>query len=92
MTLSQIKPVQHHDLIPDFYKVPYKFLGGIFTCVYFSHCSKLRVCSEDKVYPSAGPFEFAGFSISSLIHSFFFRGWLPFCAHVKQIHEEIICE
>jgi hypothetical protein len=89
---SEVEAVKVHYLIPRRYEVAQELLLGVIACVDFRQGPELRVRTEDEVDTGTGPLEFARFAISTLEYIFVFRGCLPYCAHVEQVHEEVIGE
>jgi hypothetical protein len=89
---GEVETVKIHDFVPHHYKVMKELLLGVVTSVDFRQGPELRVRAEDQVDTCAGPLECARCPVTTLEYVVVFRGYLPHCAHVEQIYEEVIGE
>src|SRR5947208_13147987 len=64
---GNVESIQIHDLVPRGHEVTHELLLRVVTCVDFSERAQLRVRTEHKVDPSAGPFDRAGSPIPTLV-------------------------
>src|SRR5215813_3312819 len=86
----EIKAVEVHHLRPRSYEVTHELLLRVLLCVNLGEGSELGVRAEDQVDGGAGPLRRAGGAIAPLVHVLTRVGSLPLCAHVQQIHEEVV--
>ena len=89
---GEVKTVKVHYFIPHRYKVVNELLLGVVTCVDFCQGPELGVRTEDQIDTCGGPLQLTRFAIAAFKPVGIFRDRLPHCAHVEQVHEEVIGE
>src|SRR5687767_6482720 len=87
---GNVEPIQIHDFVPRRHEVSHELLLRIVTCVDFRKRAELRVRTEHKVDPGAGPFDLAGAAISTLVDVFSRSGSPPLGTHVEEVDEEVV--
>jgi hypothetical protein len=89
---GEIEAIKVNYFGPGRHEVLDKLVMGVRASVDLGQSSELGVRTEDEIDTRAGPLDYASLEIAPFKHASVFRDRLPLCAHVEQVHEEVVGE